>query len=187
MTLKFDPATWYYEVAGDPSVVVSARRGALVPAGDAEHQAWLSAGNSVTRTVSNGERFEYLLKHAPAAVARLAPEFLARGFLTPRQANDHLRTAGCRVTSESNPEVDGTYPVDPATMEKLGSLRRVVGNSYEFVNVADADGRLHKLKPETLVALHNALMRYVDSLNATELLLLGGHEAEWPAQPAGIP
>lgn len=186
MTLRFDPAAWYYEVAGDPSVVVSARHGALVPAGDPEHQAWLSAGNSVTKTVSNGERFEYLLKHAPAAAGRLAPEFLARGFLTPGQANDHLRTSGCRVTSESDPEVEGTYPVDRETLDKLGSLVRVVGNTRETVNVADVGGKTHSLKSETLPALHDALIAYVDALNATELLLLGGHEAEWPAQPVGI-
>jgi hypothetical protein len=70
--IGYNPANWYWIVAGDAAQLWSSAAAAYVPPGDATYQAWLAAGNAATQIDSEASLADVLQAQAPAGLGVLA-------------------------------------------------------------------------------------------------------------------
>lgn len=65
----YNPANWYWIVAGSATQVFSSASGNYVATGDATYQAWLAGGNTPTRIASEAELGDVLAPYQIRPVA----------------------------------------------------------------------------------------------------------------------
>lgn len=69
MSDTYNPANWYWTVAGSTTNVFSSAVGDYVPVADATYQAWLASGNTPTRIISEAELGDVLAPYQIRPVA----------------------------------------------------------------------------------------------------------------------
>lgn len=66
--MSYDPANWYWIVAGDETQVFSSARAAYVSAKDSTYTDWLKDGNFVTKIDSENSLWDVLALAYPAGI-----------------------------------------------------------------------------------------------------------------------
>ncbi len=164
---SYNPANWYWIVAGDTTRAWSSAAAAYVPVSDATYAAWLAAGYVPTRIGSEADLQGVFAAQYPAGW----PPTLVQ------QAQAALG-AGLTIASASAPAVNGTYAVDTGAQANITStmLYVVVHSAFPggaaTISWVDVAGAVHAM-PSIAVfqAFATAVADYVAAL--TEIVLTG--------------
>ncbi len=164
----YNPADWYWFVAGSTSQVWSSRRVQYVPVTDADYLAWCGAGNFASRIISAAELGDVLMQ-------QWLPSIFA---------------AGIQIASAGTPALNGTYAFDEATQTKIagvvaGLAAGIPGGGSTF-NWPDASGTPHAFTAANFTEFCTALKDYAYSYTQALGALLAGGSASLPAQPVTI-
>jgi hypothetical protein len=177
--IRYNPAAWYWIVAGDSSKVWSSAAAAYVATSDATYVAWLASGGLATKIDTEASLQQVL--------AAAYPPGWPGGDLASRIA------AGCQIVSTATAALSGTYPLDLEHLFYItsisASLAEGAGLPQDAATVAipDLAGAPHLFNATDFVNLAKALRDYFASLKATSHALAAGVAMNWPAQPVTIP
>lgn len=106
----------------------------------------------------------------------------------PKDVAAQLTTAGCAVTSKTDGVLNGTFPLDPASLRGLVALQTRINaqlglpHGDKTVKVFDTAGKPHELTAEQVTKLAQAVDDYAYDL---DMLARGQAEAP-PKQPVEI-
>lgn len=113
----YNPANWYWIVAGDETKAYSSAAAAYVPATDAAYTAWLaSSGYPPTRIESEASLHDVLVQQYPAGVGQLGSVAQRASFLRAKGSTVTLTSAGA-------PTLSGDYFIDPKAMSDITSIQ----------------------------------------------------------------
>jgi hypothetical protein len=167
----YNPAAWYWIVAGGTAQIWSSAALAYVPSSDPGYQAWLAQGNLPSRIGSTGELLQVTL-------AQVVPNIFAQGVA---------------VQSSGTPSLNAIYAIIPSALDALTSLstgiaagKPLPGGGSTF-NYPDATGSPHALTSTNLLNLAAAIESYVYNYQQSLGALLVGTAASLPTQPLAIP
>jgi hypothetical protein len=166
----YNPAAWYWIVAGGTTQIWSSAALAYVAPSDPGYQAWLAQGNLPSRIGSVGELLQVML-------AQVVPGLFAQGVA---------------VQSSGTPALNATYALIPSALDALTSLstgiaagKPLPGGGATF-NYPDATGSPHALTGTNLLNLAAAIEGYVYDYQQSLGALLAGTTAAFPTQPLTI-
>ncbi len=102
--------------------------------------------------------------------------------------------AGLQITSTSNSALNGTYPVDTATQQKLAAVSLYVAVNGHFpaglqsIVWSDVTGAPHA---GFTMAQHQAfatvIADYITGIDAAKIAIVAGHSVSWPSSSVTIP
>jgi hypothetical protein len=107
---------------------------------------------------------------------------------TPAQQALVALGAGCAITSASNPQLNATYPIDPATQTRIIGVQARINAGLGLPNGAatitwlDINGAPHHFTAAQFTAFAAGVSDYVYGLD----LVMAGQGTTLPTQPVGI-
>jgi hypothetical protein len=168
--ITFDPANWYWIVAGSTSRVFSSATGAYVALSDATYQSWLAEGGTPTRIASEDELVDMLQTRAPNVVAQFPAGLLAYA-------------AAARFAKET-----GGITFNGAAVQTDRETQAQLSGAYNYVQVApsatiqwkQADGSFISLNAAAITAVATAVAVHVQACFGAEATLAAGINASPP-------
>jgi hypothetical protein len=166
---QFNPADWYWVVAGDAAHVWSSARVQYVATSDATYQAWLAAGHAPTQIDS-----------AASLVAVLFAQWLPI-----------VAAQGVAVTSSSHPALTGTYAIDNDSLNNITAIAAGIASGKPLPgggsSFAYPVGTAHVFDATTFPDFASAIEQYVYGFRDAVAKLVLGQSATVPTQPVPIP
>jgi hypothetical protein len=111
---------------------------------------------------------------------------------TPAQQAASLLAAGLAITCASVPAINGTFALDPTTMDQIGSVARdcAAGLGLPLGAPAfaypDITGANKNFAPAQLQELYKALRDFIYAVDVTAKTLAAGGSASWPSAAVTI-
>jgi hypothetical protein len=144
MSKRYNPADWYWIVAGNTTQVYSSSRDEYVPLTDATYLAWLAAGNAPTN-IDTAANLAIVLFQADVS--------------------------GLQITSTSTAALNGIYSVSSEQIQLIEGVCLYILMNSKFpggsttMNWPDIDGAIHTF-PSTAVfqAFATAIADYVNGI-----------------------
>ena len=171
MALTYNPADWYWCVAGSTTEVWSSARWQYVPITDATYVAWQAAGGMTTNILNAAELYQVLQQQC-------AP--LAQG-------------AGVAVVSTGTPAISATYPIDPVAQAQMSAIaaglaagRGLPGGGATFL-YPDINHAQRSFTSANFLAMASAIEGFLYQFNQAVATLVAGGAASLPTQPLTIP
>lgn len=168
--MRYNPADWYWTVAGSTSQVWASARVAYVPVTDATYEAWLAEDNAPTRIASAAELLEVLQQ-------QWAPMIMAQG---------------CALTSTGTPALDATYSLDHQSQANIVAIADGIANGKGLpgggstFNYPDASGAMHAFDAAQFTAMAAAFETFVYNFDQALSALVNGDAAAIPAASVTI-
>ena len=152
------PLEWYWSLNGDPGHVFSSASATTVSTSDGTYEAWLAGGKrpsviggtaGLTTAEAYSELYDVLLAQAPTVATAVFAAWSAAGYLTIAQQAAGAMTAGLTINSTSEPAINGTYAIDPATQGKIAAVEVYIMKAGTFPGAvstypwSDTSGTIH--------------------------------------------
>jgi hypothetical protein len=167
----YNPANWYWIVAGSASQVWSSASCSYVPITDAAYTAWLAAGMQPTMIASAGELHDVLMS----------------------QWAHFVQSAGVQITSAAAPTLNATYSVRPDVTAKATALatgiaagKPVPGGGSTF-NYPDITNAMHAFTAANFLNFAAAIETFLYDFEQSLSTLLNGGSATMPSLVLTIP
>ena len=171
----YDPAKWYWIVAGDTTRVWSSATAAYVPTSDAGYIEWLAEGNVPTRIASEAELQEVFAQQYPAG---WPPNPVQMAFAGP-----------LAVACTSIPALNGNYAIDQQTQAQITGIAAAIsaglglpGGGTTF-NWPDVDGNAHPWAQTQFIGFAKAVLNYLYDIAQ----FAAGHTSSLPSMNVTIP
>ena len=169
--MMFNPAIWYWVVAGSATQVWSSATLAYVPVADATYQAWLDAGNAATNIASAAELIEVIQNQVVAIV----------------------QSAGVTITSAATPALNGTYSIDGDTRANATAvctgmaLGKPLPGGGATINYPDMTGTMHAFAAADFVNFALAIENFIYEFDQALAATIAGESAALPPSNLSIP
>jgi hypothetical protein len=161
----YNPANWYWFVAGSTSQVWSSASLSYVPVSNATYVAWLAAGNVASRINSTADLYGVM-------AAQVVPALLS---------------AGVAVASTGTPALNGSYTLDPVSQVQITAIgagiaagKGLPGGGGTF-NWPTATGTLVAFSSANFLNFATALETFLYNFNQALMALTAGGVATLPS------
>lgn len=100
---------------------------------------------------------------------------------------------GLQVTSNSNPQINGTYALNATTLNQIGAVARDAASGLGLPENADTftypdiNGVPHSFTSDSIIDLYKALRNYVSACNTAAQKIVLGQVATMPTNTAALP
>jgi hypothetical protein len=185
--MTYNPADWYWVVAGSTTQVFSSNRASYVALSDTTYIAWLAEGNLPTKIAADGELTDVLIKaNLPWSVAMHAGQ-TDLGVLTGAEAALVLQCSGLVLTFTGTPSLDGTYALDPGSIANLNGVYLGVavgagfpggGSTFSWPDVTET---LHSFTTTNFTNFGLAVRNYLYELSQAAIT-----DGPWPSNAVTI-
>lgn len=183
---QYNPLNWYWEMEESAGRIWSSAESKLVSTNDHGYQKW--SESNVAPKMTWTSLYDLMLSVKPSAADIIARKYGSN--LDPTKLGTAFMTAGCSIESESNPDLNGTYPIDVQKITAISSglsLGKELPKGMTAITWTDVDGKPHKFSKDEFIAFANAMVDYAYNLAITENAKSTGQKVSWPAQPIQIP
>jgi hypothetical protein len=154
--MNYNPLNWYWSVGGSTTQVWSSARCEYVALADATYVAWLAAGNSPTK-----------IADIPSLIGVMQSQWLPQ----------YMAANPVAVTSTGTPALNGTYAVDPATVQQMLTISQAAHlPSGSFPGGwAESNNTPHTFTLTQFDTLIAAIIAYANTIvNALDTNIAGG-------------
>lgn len=165
MAFSYNPAAWYWIVAGSTSQVWNSAAVEYVAVNDQTYVAWLSSGGMPTKIANATELVQVLLQQwAPL-----------------------VQASGLQVSSIGTPALNGTYAIDSASQAQITSLstgiaagKPLPGGGSTF-NYPDITGGQHAFNATNFLDFAASIEGYIYNFNQALIASVNGTPTALPS------
>lgn len=169
--MTYNPADWYWAVAGSTTEVWSSKRVEYVAVSDETYVAWAAAGNAPTAIATAAGLFDVLL-------AQWLPSALSSSPVT--------------LASSGTPALNGVYDICETTRDRITRLAlgmaagKPLPSGESTFSYADTSGSEHSFTGDDFLNFAAKVQEYLYSLQQAVYTRVTGGEAALPSTTISI-
>lgn len=169
----YNPNDWYWYIGTDTSKLWSSKRMTYVTPSDPDYQNW-----------------QALL----GVIILISPDTVSLCSAMQQQAlPGFLMTMNIQIISNSNPDMNATYGLDPVTLNQIGVVARDVASGIGLplesttFQYPSLDGTLKTMSPTDIVNLYKAMRDLVAQISYAVPARIMGADMPFPSNIVNIP